>query len=181
MSALPSIKEIAVHVSRTYADGNTVRFEATATSLQDAVVAAQFLLDGKEQASAPATTTVAKTEKPTTTAPPAAEGNAQASASASTQQSSQASASTAEKSCAAQTSAAGETPSLDYDKDVKPRVLRLAAEKGRDKTAAALARFGIKRATELDKDRWPEFTTFLDKVLNGEVDPEASVTEEAMA
>ncbi|MFJ1253403.1 hypothetical protein [Cupriavidus sp. CuC1] len=176
MSAVPSIKEVAVHVRRVFTDGSEATFNTQAASLEDALAAAQYLagIDAPAAANAVIAKAAGKKEAAQTKTEPATstEGNVQGSASASTQQSSQQSASTA-------TSSSGEqkpdAPALDYDKDIKARVLRLAADQGPDTTRATLARFGVAKATELKKDQWPEFIAFIDQVIAKEISPEESL------
>ncbi|WP_059413427.1 hypothetical protein [Cupriavidus basilensis] len=156
MSAVPNIKEVAVHVRRVFSDGSEATFNATAASLQDALAAAQYLA-GQDM---PVTAAAAPT--------PA--GNAQDSGSATTPKSSQASASTTSKSSGEPKPDAA--PALDYEKDIKPRVLLLSKDKGREATIATLSRFGVTKATELSKEQWPEFLVFVNKVIDGEVNPE---------
>ena len=66
---------------------------------------------------------------------------------------------------------------LDYETDVKPKVLEAAKIKdlgddgdtGRDVVVAALARYGCKKATELNADRYVEFLETLAKGVEGGV------------
>ena len=166
MSAVPTIKEVSVHVRRVFADGQEATFQATATSLADALAAAQFLAGHDVPADSATKAVIAKAaEKPQTTATTA--GKEQASASATTKPSGEQSASTAASSSDAQTSAA-----LDYEKDIKPRVLLLSKEKGREATIATLSRFGVTKATELNADQWGDFLDYVNKVIAGDVNPE---------
>lgn len=172
MSAIPSIKEVSVHVRRVFADGSEATFNAHATSLADALAAAQFLAGHDVPANAAAQAVIAKAaEKPQTAG--AAEGKKeQASASATTKPSGEQSASTTASSSDAQTS---DAPALDYEKDIKPRVLLLSKEKGRDATVATLGRFGVVKATELNPSQWAEFLDFVNKVIAGEANPEETL------
>jgi hypothetical protein len=69
------------------------------------------------------------------------------------------------------------TDALDYDADVKPRVLEVAkikdlgddGDSGRDVVVGALARFGCKKATELGEDKYTEFLETLEKGVVGGV------------
>ena len=54
---------------------------------------------------------------------------------------------------------------LDYDGDVKPAVLA-AAKDHRDVVVAALSRFGCKKATELDAEKYGEFLAKLAKGID---------------
>lgn len=49
--------------------------------------------------------------------------------------------------------------SLTYD-DVKRATNNLSAAKGKEVTIAALARFGVKRATELNESQWREYCNY---------------------
>ncbi|WP_420997615.1 hypothetical protein ACKI2N_012455 [Cupriavidus sp. 30B13] len=154
MSAVPSIKEVAVRVRRVFSDGSEATFDTQAPNLQDALTAAQYLAGHSTPAAA--------------SSEPA--GNAQASDSGTTPKSSPASASITSKS--SDESKSDAAPALDYEKDIKPRVLLLSKDKGREATIATLSRFGVTKATELSKEQWPEFLVFVNKVIDGEVNPE---------
>lgn len=62
-----------------------------------------------------------------------------------------------------------QTSSLTYD-DVKRATNNLSAAKGKEITIAALARFGVKRATELTQDQWQEYCDYTAKCVAG-LDP----------
>ena len=49
-----------------------------------------------------------------------------------------------------------EGPALSFDKDVAPVVLRAVATKGKPFVEAAMAEFGVERASQMDAARWPE-------------------------
>ena len=49
-----------------------------------------------------------------------------------------------------------ERPALSFDKDVAPVVLRAVATKGKPFVEAAMAEFGVERASQMDAARWPE-------------------------
>lgn len=51
---------------------------------------------------------------------------------------------------------AADAPALSFDKDVAPVVLRAVATKGKPFVEAAMAEFGVERASQLDAARWPE-------------------------
>lgn len=53
--------------------------------------------------------------------------------------------------------------SLDFDKDVAPRVLDLVARKGREAMTRILDQFGAARASEIDTAQWPEFIAQLEE------------------
>lgn len=54
---------------------------------------------------------------------------------------------------------------LDFDKDVAPVVLKVVAEKSRDRVTEILSQFGVARASELDETRWPELIKTLQAEL----------------
>ncbi|ANA34311.1 hypothetical protein [Ralstonia mannitolilytica] len=164
MSAAPKTSDIAIHVRRVFPDGSEATFDTTASTLIDAVAAAQHL--------AGTVTLSASADLPKVT-PPASTKTTKAESSP-TPAPAPAAAAATEKSD-------GGDNALDYEKDIKPKVLKLAAEKGRDATAATMARFGVKKAPELNKSQWPEFVRFIDRVLSGEIDPMASTPREEEA
>jgi hypothetical protein len=47
-------------------------------------------------------------------------------------------------------------PALNFDTDVAPVVLRAVATKGKPFVEAAMAEFGVERASQLDAARWAE-------------------------
>ena len=49
-----------------------------------------------------------------------------------------------------------DAPALSFDKDVAPVVLRAVATKGKPFVEAAMAEFGVERASQMDAARWPE-------------------------
>ncbi|CAJ0901215.1 hypothetical protein R1479_04599 [Ralstonia mannitolilytica] len=167
MSAAPKTSEITIHVRRVFQDGSEATFDTTASTLIDAVTAAQHLAG---------TVTLSAADLPKVT-PPAATKTTKAEPSPAP--------TPAPAGLAADAAPEGESktetktePELDYEKDIKPKVLKLAADKGRDATAATMARFGVKKAPELNKSQWPEFVRFIDRVLAGEIDPMASIPRE---
>lgn len=161
MSAAPKTSEITINVRRVFPDGSEATFATTATTLADAVVAAQHLAG---------TVTLSAADLPKV-APPAATKTTKAEPTPAPAPAPAAAAAETEK-------VEGSDNALDYEKDIKPKVLKLAAEKGRDATAATMARFGVKKAPELNKSQWPEFVRFIDRVLAGEIDPMASIPRE---
>lgn len=60
--------------------------------------------------------------------------------------------------------------SLTYD-DVKRATNNLSAAKGKEITIAALARFGVKRATELTEVQWEEYCDYTADCAAGKIDP----------
>ncbi len=162
---------VAVFVRRTIADSQ-VEFNTQANSLSEALAMAQQLANGTADAAATtqaAITKASKESKTTTASTPATTGND--AGTASTETSSQASAQTAGKS----SDEIKPAPALDYEKDIKPRVLLLSKDKGRDATIATLSRFGVAKATELNEDQWPAFLEFVNAVLDGKVKPEEAL------
>lgn len=164
---------VAVFVRRTIADSQ-VEFNTQANSLSEALAMAQQLANGTADAAATTQAAITKASKESKTPPaattPATTGND--AGTASTETSSQASAQTAGKSSDATNS---DAPKLDYEKDIKPRVLLLSKDKGRDATIATLSRFGVAKATELNEDQWPAFLEFVNKVIAGEANPEEAL------
>ena len=65
------------------------------------------------------------------------------------------------------TAPAGKTApaTLDYAKDVAPKVLKLAELKGRDAAKEVLAQFGVERAPHLSADKYPAFVEALDAAM----------------
>ena len=58
-----------------------------------------------------------------------------------------------------------ESAPVTYD-DVKKATNAFSASQGRDATIEALARFDVKRATELDATQWADYINYLDEVVN---------------
>lgn len=55
-----------------------------------------------------------------------------------------------------------DTPAtLDWDKDVAPKVIGFVKAHGREFVAGVLDQFGVDRASQLPEDRWPELLTAL--------------------
>lgn len=174
MSAAPKTSEITINVRRVFPDGSEATFATTATTLADAVVAAQHLAG---------TVTLSAADLPKVDAAAvgkAAQGKKDEAAHATANASGKPNdaASTGSQEAAGSKTETKTEPELDYEKDIKPKVLKLAADKGRDATAATMARFGVKKAPELNKSQWPEFVRFIDRVLAGEIDPMASIPRE---
>ena len=84
-----------------------------------------------------------KVDKPAAAPKPQAQPKAEAPAQA------PAAAPSAPEAPAASTASSGEPASLDYDRDVKPLIVKLAASKGRDSVVAVLGKFGVAKGTEL--------------------------------
>lgn len=53
-------------------------------------------------------------------------------------------------------------PALNFDTDVAPVVLRAVATRGKPFVEAAMAEFGVERASQLDAARWAELIDRLD-------------------
>ena len=65
-----------------------------------------------------------------------------------------------------------ESDPVTYE-DVK-RITIAVGAKDKPKAVAALARFGVTSAKGLKEDQWGEYVSYMEKVVAGEVDPEAS-------
>jgi len=55
--------------------------------------------------------------------------------------------------------------SVQYDKDVKPLALKLAATKGKEALVAVLKGFGVERAPDVPVDRHPDLVSALKAAL----------------
>jgi hypothetical protein len=69
----------------------------------------------------------------------------------------------------AATEAAQPAVEVTYD-DVKKATNNLSAAKGKEVTIGVLARFGVKRATELTQEQWSPYIEHAGKVTRGEAD-----------
>jgi hypothetical protein len=58
-----------------------------------------------------------------------------------------------------------EAPELNFEQDVASRVLRLVKAEGKELVADILADFGVKRASEVDPQQWPDLIVRLDEEL----------------
>lgn len=65
-----------------------------------------------------------------------------------------------------------ESKTVTYE-DVK-RITIAVSAKDKPKAVAALARFGVTSAKGLQEGQWGEYVAYMQKVVSGEVDPEAS-------
>ena len=63
-------------------------------------------------------------------------------------------------------SATAEAPSsFDYEADVKPLILKIGAQKGRDAILSLLGEYGVKSGQELTEDQYEAFATSAKEVL----------------
>lgn len=69
------------------------------------------------------------------------------------------------KAKAKEPSKAPEQSTLNFEKDVAARVLRLVQQKGKEAATTLLSEFGASRASHVEADRWPELVSRLDEVL----------------
>lgn len=69
-------------------------------------------------------------------------------------------------------------PEYDYNKDIRPLILDMSKNKGREPTVAALARFGAKAGAELKPERYADAFQYFNDVLSGKVDPLKAETDE---
>lgn len=70
-----------------------------------------------------------------------------------------------EKSEPASSSSSEGSADLDYNKDIKPLVIQVAAKKGRQAAIDLLAEFDATKGDEIDEARWAEFIARADEVL----------------
>lgn len=59
----------------------------------------------------------------------------------------------------------GSAGDLNYEKDVKPLVIKVAAAKGRQAAVDLLGEFDASKGDEIDPARWPEFIERANEVL----------------
>lgn len=62
---------------------------------------------------------------------------------------------------------------FNYEQHVKPMIMRIGTEKGRDTLVAVLQRWGIKKGSDLPPAQFNDFVPYAEKVLGG-MDPAAS-------
>lgn len=86
-----------------------------------------------------------------------------------------------EKTAAEHAAEARNAPEYDYTKDVRPLILDMSKNKGREPTVAALARFGAKAGADLKPEQYAEAVAYFTDVITGKVDPLAADSEEALA
>lgn len=60
---------------------------------------------------------------------------------------------------------AGEAAALDYERDIKPAVLKVSAKGGRPAVEKLLSQFDAANAKEIPTARWPELLAEIDKIL----------------
>jgi hypothetical protein len=65
-------------------------------------------------------------------------------------------------------------PAIDFEKDVKPLVVKISVDHGREKAVALLQRFGVSRTPDLLPAQYPDVIKFANEILNAKRDPEAA-------
>lgn len=68
-------------------------------------------------------------------------------------------------------------PVLDYDKDVKPLIVRISVEKGREKATSLVQRFGCGKSIDLLPDQYADVVKFANEILDFGLDPEAGADD----
>lgn len=87
-----------------------------------------------------------------------------------------------EKTLAEHVQEAKDAPEYDYNKDIRPLILDMSKNKGREPTVAALARFGAKSGAELKPEQYPVAFQYFTDVISGKIDPlKAEADDEALA
>jgi hypothetical protein len=181
---------VTVAVRRMFGD-NEVNFTTQAADLASALVAAHTLAGidtptAPAASSAPPTDTKATTEKPKAEGKPKTEAKKQTADSASSQSGAKQE-TTAQQggaqektssTTAAQPSSGGDE--VTYDGHVKPAILTIAKEKGRDIVTALLQRFGAGKGPDLKPEQFADFHRDAQRVLAGEWNP-MDADEEALA
>jgi hypothetical protein len=180
---------VTVAVRRMFGD-NEVNFTTQAADLASALVAAHTLAGidtptAPAASSAPAAAAEAKTEKPkaegkakTEAKKDAATASSQSGAKQETTAQQAGAQEKTSSTTAAQPSSDGEE--VTYDGHVKPAILTIAKERGRDIVTALLQRFGAGKGPDLKPEQFAEFHDLAQKTLAGEYDPMAA-DEEALA
>jgi hypothetical protein len=64
-------------------------------------------------------------------------------------------------------------PTLDYEKDVKPLIVKVSTEKGREVAIAMLQRLGVSKSADLLPAQYAQAMQFANEVLDKGRDPEA--------
>ena len=180
---------VEVAVRRMFGDSE-VNFTARAENLTDALAAAHTLagMDSEKVGNtapgvagalkaAPAAAE-AKPEKPKAAAAKKDAPAASSQAGAKQETTTQPAAAQEKTSSAPAAQPSGEE--VTYDGHVKPAILTIAKEKGRDTVTALLQRFGAGKGPELKPEQFAEFHALAQKTLAGEYDPMAA-EEEALA
>ncbi len=88
---------------------------------------------------------------------------------------------TTEKAAAASAPAgAAEADGLEYVRDIRPLVVKVSTEKGRETITALLQRYGVAKGPDLTPEQWADFKNDAERTLSGEWDP-VDADAEAMA
>jgi hypothetical protein len=175
---------VTVAVRRLFGDSE-VNFTTEARDLQAALAAAHELAGVPTAASVgPAPTTEAKPEKTKATAGTKAEAKKPTADSASSAPGATQATTAPKADAPAQTSSTPDVqPSGDevtYDGNVKPAILQIAKDKGRDMVTALMQRYGATKGPELKAEQYADFVKDAQRVLAGEYDPTVA-EEEALA
>lgn len=177
---------VTVAVRRMFGD-TEVNFTTQAADLPAALAAAHELAGVPTAASATssAPATEAKPEKTKATAGAKAEAKKQDAATASSPSGAKQETTAPKADAPAQTSSApDEQPSgeeVTYDGHVKPAILQIAKDKGRDMVTALMQRYGATKGPELKAEQYADFVKDAQRVLSGEYDPTVAEQEEALA
>ena len=81
----------------------------------------------------------------------------------------------AEKANAA---AKDKAPALDFEKDVKPLIVKISVEKGREKAIALMQRFGVSKSPDLLPDQYADVVKQAKAILEEGKDPEAGSSDD---
>ena len=172
--------QVTINVLRVLACGSTIAFNATGSSVAEAIQVADHLVTGKSDGTAPAadtktepTTTGKKSDAKTASSPSGA-------APATTGKQESAPGNNAKKTSGAegnqQNGASQEAGAVSYD-DVKKAITAIAT-KARQLAVDTLARFGVTSGKDLKPEQYADFVVFADKVLAGEVNPAEACTDD---
>lgn len=167
---------VEVKVRRMFGDSE-VNFTAQAPGLAPALAMAHQLagIDTPADAPAAAVKVADETSKPTAKAgakKPAAEA---VSAPSGAKQET-----TAPQAAAQEKTSSTSADEVTYEGHVKPAILQIAKDKGRDVVAALLSRFGASKGPEVKPEHYADFHKDALRVLAGEYDPTVA-EEEALA
>lgn len=78
---------------------------------------------------------------------------------------------TTAKAESADAAPAGDSAKLDYTQDIRPLVVKVSQDKGRDTITALLQRFGVGKGPELKPEQWAEFKDYAERTLSGDYNP----------
>ncbi len=158
--------QVTIRVIRTYPDGTTAQFDATAESIEGAIAAADQFATGKAGA-APAAKETPAAKKDSAKDSPAKTADAQNTAGEKT------------KEPEAGASDKKDMPGVSYE-DVRASILAVSKAKGREITVALLQRFGVASGKDLKVEQYAEMIATAAKVVDGTYDPMASDHDESM-